>query len=257
VGLSVNATTGAITGVPKALTYAISEVGAGTFRHDTSYQIELVATNGQAESASGTFTLSNTYAPPAVLNPIANPAAKNPGAGSLQIVQSNTFSDPAGYGLTYSATLSSGAALPSGLTWSGQSLHIGTVAAGTYSIKVTATDQGSASSTFTLTINNVAPTLAAPSNLTAVKGSAMPAYTAPAASDPNGDAITYSASGMPPGIAFNASTRTFSGTPTGTGTWTVTYKATDSHGAATSKTFTITVNAPAPLPPVYNGGIPD
>jgi len=103
----------------------------------------------------------------------------------------------------------------------------------------------------------VAPTLAAPSNLTAVKGSAMPAYTAPAAGDANGDAITYSASNLPPGIGFNAATRTFSGTPTSTGSWTVTYKATDSHGAATSKTFTITVNAPAPLPPVYNGGIPD
>jgi len=90
-------------------------------------------------------------------------------------------------------------------------------------------------------VNNVAPTLGALTNLTAVKGSAMAAYAQPAGSDLNGDALTYSASGLPPGITFNASTRAFSGTPTGTGTgtWTVTYKATDSHGASVSKTFTI------------------
>jgi hypothetical protein len=35
----------------------------------------------------------------------------------------------------------------------------------------------------------------------------------------------------------------------------VTSKATDSHGAATSKTFTIAVSAPASQPPIYNGGI--
>ena len=258
VGLSINATNGTITGVPKTLDYVISEVSTPyQYAHDTSYQIEIVATNGQSETAAGTFTLSNTYAPPTVLNPIANPPAQNAGVGYLRVVQDNTFSDPAGYGLTYTATLSSGAALPSGLTWSGSSIGIGTVAAGTYTIKITATDHGSASSTFTLTVNNVAPVFGAyPVNLTAVKGSAMTPYTAPVVPDPNGDAVSYSASNLPPGIVFNASTRTFSGTPTSTGTWTVTYKATDSHGASASKTFTITVSAPAPQPPVYNGGIP-
>jgi len=173
-------------------------------------------------------------------------------------VAAGTFSDPYNHGLSYQATLSSGAALPSGLTWSGTSFNVGALAAGSYTIKVIATDGlgRTASANFTLTVNNVAPTLAAPSNLTAVQGSAMTAYTAPSATDANGDAITYSASNLPPGISFNAATRAFSGTPTGTGTWTVTYTATDSHGAATSKTFTITVSPPANQPPVYNGGIP-
>ena len=36
----------------------------------------------------------------------------------------------------------------------------------------------------------------------------------------------------------------------------MTYKATDSHGASVSKTFTITVANPVGPPPTYNGGIP-
>ena len=257
VGLSINGTNGTITGVPTTLDYNISTVGSGTIQHDSSYQIEITATNAQNASATGSFTLTNSYAPPAAVGTLANHTV-NPASGAVVEVAAGTFSDPYNHGLSYQATLSSGAALPSGLTWSGTSFNVGALAAGSYTIKVIATDGlgRTASANFTLTVNNVAPTLAAPSNLTAVQGSAMTAYTAPSATDANGDAITYSASNLPPGISFNAATRAFSGTPTGTGTWTVTYTATDSHGAATSKTFTITVSPPANQPPVYNGGIP-
>jgi large repetitive protein len=258
VGLSINATTGAITGSPTTLNYQISQVGSGSYAHDSAYQIEITATNAQSGTATGTFTLTNSFASPASVTALANHSV-SPGSGAIVEVPTGAFTDPYAHGLNYSATLSSGAALPSGLTWSGTGFIVGAVSSGSYTIKVIATDGlgHTGSATFTLTVANAAPVInGALSNRTAVQGSAMAAYVAPAASDANGDAITYSASGLPAGIGFNASTRTFSGTPTTAGTYTVTYTATDSKGLATSATFAITVSPPANLPPVYNGGIP-
>jgi YD repeat-containing protein len=257
VGLSINATTGAITGVPTTLTYQTSQVGSGTYAHDSTYQIEINAANAQAGTATGTFTLTNSFAPPALVTTLANHSV-NPGSGTIVEVPAGTFSDPYAQGLTYSATLSSGAALPSGLSWSGTGFTVGAVSSGSYTIKVTATDGlgHTGSATFTLTVANAAPVIGALVNQAVTAGAAMAAYVAPGATDANGDAITYSASGMPAGIAFDASTRTFSGTPTTAGTYTVTYTATDSKGLATSATFVITVNPPVNAAPVYNGGIP-
>lgn len=252
VGLSINATTGAITGVPKALQYSEGTPNGNVTAYDTTYQLEVIATNGQGGTAAAQFTLTNSVAAPALTQAIAN-SAVNPGAGAIQIVQSNTFSDPYGAGLTYSAKLSSGAALPAGLSWSGSTLTLGTMASGGYAIVVTATDRlghtGTAS--FTLTVNNIAPAFSGGmTNQSVYTQTTMASYQAPAATDANGDAITYSATGLPPGVSFNASTRIFSGKPTTTGTYTVTYKATDSKGASSTKTFTIAVLA-ATLPPVY------
>jgi len=259
VGLSVNATTGAVTGVPTTLGYVIAQntTGPGTYQYDSTYQLEIIATNGQAGTVAGTFTMTNGFAPPAQLSAPANQTV-NPGQGMVQAVQSTNFSDPYAHGLTYSATLSSGAALPSGLSWSGSDIDVGAVAAGSYAIKITATDGlgHTGTTTFTLTVNNVAPVISgAMTNITGAAGNAMASYQAPAATDANGDAITYSASGLPAGITFNASTRTFSGTPAAVGTTTVTYTATASQGASVSATFTITINAPVYGPPVYHGGL--
>ncbi len=56
---------------------------------------------------------------------------------------------------------------------------------------------------------------------------------------------TYSVSGLPAGLSFNASSRTVSGTPSAIGTSTVTYSVTDSASPAATRTqtFTITVIA--------------
>jgi subtilase family serine protease len=61
------------------------------------------------------------------------------------------------------------------------------------------------------------------------------------ASDSAGLALTYSASGLPAGLAISASSGLISGTPTATGTSTVTVTAKDSTGATGSTTFTWTV----------------
>ncbi len=66
--------------------------------------------------------------------------------------------------------------------------------------------------------------------------------------DPDNDPLTFSVSGMPPGLTFSSSTRTFSGAPTQTGVFPVTVTATDAGvpSLSTATTFNITVN-PATL----------
>jgi hypothetical protein len=63
-------------------------------------------------------------------------------------------------------------------------------------------------------------------------------------SDPDGDSLTYTASGMPPGITFTGSTRTFSGNPSQAGVFAVTVVANDGGvpNLIATNSFNITVN---------------
>jgi hypothetical protein len=66
------------------------------------------------------------------------------------------------------------------------------------------------------------------------------------ATDPDGDALTYSASGLPAGASFDPATQQFSWTPSYTqaGTYTVTFTASDgtkSYSLSGTKQVTITV----------------
>ena len=65
--------------------------------------------------------------------------------------------------------------------------------------------------------------------------------------DPNGDALTWSASGLPGWLSFNAGTHTFSGTPTAgdVGAPVITVKATDQNGCnGTGPTYSLTIACP-------------
>ena len=66
--------------------------------------------------------------------------------------------------------------------------------------------------------------------------------------DPDNDSLTYSASGMPAGITFNAATRTFSGTPSQAGVFAIAVVANDSGvpSLKVTNTFNLTVS-PATL----------
>ncbi|QNF34067.1 putative Ig domain-containing protein [Adhaeribacter swui] len=173
-------------------------------------------------------------------------------------VPANTFTDADNNPLTLSASLSNGSALPSWLTFNtATKIFSGTpTSAAIYPIKVTATDgQASVSTEFTLTVQaaNLAPVVvSAPENQVLTAGQVF-SFVTGSFSDPNaGDVLTYSAAlangnSLPSWLQFDANTQTFSGTaPTTATSVAVRLTATDKALAATSASFTITVEA-API----------
>ena len=74
------------------------------------------------------------------------------------------------------------------------------------------------------------------------RNAAIQAFTLPAATGGTGT-VTYSMAGLPTGLAFNAGTRTVTGTPTDPAAdYVVSYTATDSNGVADTERFTITLS---------------
>jgi hypothetical protein len=87
-------------------------------------------------------------------------------------------------------------------------------------------------------------TVTGPGNQTGTVGTAV-SLQIQASDSASGQALTYSAAGLPVGLSIGSSTGLISGTPTAAGTWNVTVTATDTTGAYGSASFTWAVN-PAP-----------
>ncbi|MEY9928697.1 hypothetical protein ABH926_003336 [Catenulispora sp. GP43] len=112
-------------------------------------------------------------------------------------------------------------------------------------------------------------TVTNPGNQTGTVGSAA-SVQVNASDSASGQALTYSASGLPAGLSINAATGLISGTLTAAGTSTVTVTATDGTGASGSTSFSWTVgsgggtcgttnlalNQPATASSVENAGTP-
>src|SRR4029079_8119962 len=157
--------------------------------------------------ASFTWTVTKTNRAPTVTNP-GNQTSAEGAAVTLQI----TASDPDGNTLTYSAT-----GLPTGLAINSATGAItGTVAVGapaTNNVVVTVSDGAltdTASFTWTVTKTNRAPTITNPGNQTSAEGAAVTLQIS--ASDPDGNTLTYSATGLPTGLAINSTTGAITGT---------------------------------------------
>ena len=77
----------------------------------------------------------------------------------------------------------------------------------------------------TLTAVNSPPNVVNPGNLTGIVG--VPVDITIGASDPEGQAITFSATGLPTGLSINSDTGRITGTPTVPGSFNVVITVTD------------------------------
>jgi hypothetical protein len=238
-GLDINSAARTITGTPTT---------PGTF------SVTLTASDGTL-SASQSFSWNIAAVPtqPPVLD---NPGSQN-GTVGVAVNLALSASDPDGYPLTLTAS-----GLPNGLAINSAARTItGTpTAVGTFNVTVTASNGPfSAPQSFTWSIApapNSPPVLTNPGNRTGTVGVAV--NLALTASDPNGDALTLSATGLPTGLSINSGPRTITGTPTAAGTFNVIVTASDAE-ASVSQSFTWTIStAPdttAPSQPALNAAV--
>ncbi|MFZ5470844.1 MAG: putative Ig domain-containing protein, partial [Myxococcota bacterium] len=213
-----------------------------------SYTVTFTATdNGVpalSDSKQGVITVTNVNNAP-ILAFIGNKAVAE-GANLTFVVSAN---DPNGDTVTLAA-----APLPNNASFSPST---GTFTfnpafgqAGTYSVTFTATDNGSPQMSDNETISivvgavNRAPTLANPGFQTIGEAATL-AFNL-SASDPDGNGLTYSATGLPTGATLNAATGAFSWTPTylQAGSYQVTFIVTDdgAPNLSAQQSTTITVN---------------
>jgi formylglycine-generating enzyme required for sulfatase activity len=223
--------------------------------------------NRHAEQLWGSFTIQvqNMNQAP-VWGTVSNQSVTGSGSKSFSVPWS-AVSDPDGNPLSVSATLSSGAALPSWLSFNANSLTFtGNPPPNTtpITIRLTASDgQATATRDFTVTFSadNDRPTVAIAIPTQTWDGSGAFSYQVPsgtfADSDPSGTSFTYTASladgsALPAWLSFNTTTRTFSGNPPANASdLTLRVIADDGSGQANA-----TVNADFTLRLLNNNDIP-
>ena len=248
--LSFTPSTRSFAGTPQS-----SDADAGTV------SVRVTASDGRGGTVSDTFDIAMNTAP-TVANAVPNQVA-TVGAAFSYVVPADTFSDTDGDALSFTAELSDGSALPSWLTFTASSRSFaGTpTSGGTISVKVTASDGrgGTVSDTFDIAVNTV-PTVAneIPDQVATVGIAFSYAFPTNTFSDADGDTLSYSAelsdgSGLPSWMRFDASSRSFTGTPTSGGTISVKVTASDGKSGTVSDSFDIAVNT---VPTVANE-IPD
>ncbi|WP_418316906.1 putative Ig domain-containing protein [Piscinibacter sakaiensis] len=248
IWLSFDAATRTFSGTP-----ANGDVGVLTVR--------VTATDLALASASGDFTLTvaNVNDAPVLAQPLADQAATQDLPFAFTVPSASFTDIDVGDVLTWSATLSNGAALPAWLSFDAATRTFagtpGNSDVGIVSVRVTVTDLAlaSASGDFKLTVANVndAPTLVQPLTDQAATQDLPFVYTVPAASFADidaGDVLTWSAtlsngSALPAWLGFNAASRTFSGMPgnADVGLFTVRITVTDAALASAFGDLTLTV----------------
>ncbi|RNL56670.1 hypothetical protein D7004_01905 [Pedobacter jejuensis] len=150
-------------------------------------------------------------------------------------------------GFTYA--LASGNSLPAGLSLSSTGLISGTpTATGDATFSIVATDTKGCTATASYTLSAKAALTFAPGVLpNGVTGTQYPAQVIPAATGGTGPYV-YSAINLPPGLAFNATTREFTGIPTQVGNYSIPVTVTDATGISVTAIYTVKITDPLVLP---------
>ncbi|MBR63713.1 MAG: hypothetical protein CMC60_06740, partial [Flavobacteriaceae bacterium] len=232
-GLSLNSSTGAISGTPTAITSSANYLVSATNTGGTDSVFLTIVVNDVAPS-------SLTYSP--------NSFTLTKGTAMTTVTPSNSGGTVTSYSVSPS--------LPAGLSLDSSTGAIsGTPTAvtssATYTVNATNTG-GSTTADITIVVNDVAPTglTYSPNSFTLTKGTAMTTVT-PTNSD--GTPTSYSVSpSLPAGLALDTSTGAISGTPTAV-TSSATYTITASNtGGSTTADVTIVVNDVAPSSLTYS-----
>ena len=206
-----------------------------------SARITVTATDPGDLSAGMSFDVTVPNRAPAPLGSM--PAATIAAGTTAAVIPASYFSDPDGDALSFSASTSD-----IRVAWASAAdtmVTIGALGAGIAIITVTATDPdgSSAEQTFTATVPNRSPeAVGAMSAATIAAGETAAMNAASYFSDPDGDALTYSAASAVTAVAAASasdSTVTLAGMAKGIATITVT--ATDPGGLSAEQTFTATV----------------
>lgn len=228
-GLSINATTGVISGTPTAASTA---------------SVTVTATNS---AGSGANTISfNITLPPIPVVTASTFTGTVGTAFSNNLVATNS---PTSYTQT-------GGALPPGLSMNSSGIITGTpTSAGPYTIIVTATNAGGTSDAVTISfaISNIpVPVITGDTSLTAFLNST---YSYPVIATNSPTSYTLASGSLPPGLSLNATTGIISGITSNTAaSYPFTITAGNAGGTSTAANFTITITtAPSEIDVQGNG----
>ena len=230
-----NGTTGRISGTPAV---------AGTFP-----SIVITVSDGQASASLPAFSITVVNTPPVISGTPPTSITKGQAYSFTP-----TASDANGDTLTFSVT-----GLPAWATFNGTTGRISGTAgtAGTFSNIVITVSDGQASASlpaFAIVVVNTPPVISG-TPPTSIAVGQLYSFT-PTASDPNGDALTFSVSGLPAWATFNGTTGRVSGTPQSAGTSAnIVITVSDGQASASLPAFSIQAFVPN-SPPVISGTPP-
>jgi hypothetical protein len=216
----------------------------------TTHFIKVTASDDYGGNISNGFNIQVINNEPRIAKPLQNQIATI-NALFNYVFSTDTFIDPDGHSLSYSAKLSDDSPLPDWLSFNSlQRKFSGTPNTfTTHSIKVTASDNygGSISNGFNIQVINNAPIIANPLQNQTATINVLFNYIFPANTfiDPDGDSLTYIALSdnepLPSWLGFNSLQGKFHGIPDEIATYPIKVTARDKYGGSVSSVFNLIV----------------